>query len=536
MHKITEVDDIDDTCLTIHITNWHIPAISKTRHFQNRVHLGLPRAPVAGEAEVPVEVIEPQRRTAGRPQAAGRGRGTGRGRGRGRGRAIQQVVTLEPENRQRVPIVRQAKSVADAVEKSEASMKSSTSVQVICQGFVTKEAFDDKMERIEKALQTLLKGKEKVVEGEHGEPEGTKEEEHSHLTPSVKMEFTACKPPAFSGDRNPVLALRWLGEIEIVFETCKCAEDDKVIFVLSLLKGEAMHWWTMESGGCAAEVAKNTSSDDFTKRFRAQFCSAAAIKKLEEEFLNLEQGSKTVKEYTTQFIEKARFAALYVPTEERMIERYIWGLRSNIRELMDTRNPSTFRTAIDAAELTEREKEKGNRAIGQHATSKGNIQNQILEKKRNTSPTHPMMITPKRQDSQSASIQHEPRNWPAPSNPHPHAGAPHTGVVNHQPLRNNMIHHHHHHHRASYKENINSNMLRSAAGWEPNGTRDFILQDHFRIYHKAIKGRGNSCVDTIHKEGATMVLTANICIKRPAIPCNFLLAGSIDPANWHGIL
>ncbi|KAJ9568513.1 hypothetical protein OSB04_004479 [Centaurea solstitialis] len=108
-----------------------------------------------------------------------------------------------------------------------------------------------------------------------------------------------------------------------------------------------------------------------------------------------------------------------------------------------------------AARVHEKEIKKALRV----RTSKGNIQNQILEKKRNTSPTHPMIITPK-----NASIQHEPRNWPAPSNPRPHAGAPYTGVLNHQPLRNN-----HHHHRTSYKENINSNMLRSAAGWEPNG-------------------------------------------------------------------
>ena len=84
----------------------------------------------------------------------------------------------------------------------------------------------------------------------------------------------------------------------------------------------------------------------------------SATRKLEEEFLRLEQGNMTVQEYTTKFMEKARFTEIYVPTEERRIEKYVWGLRSNIREFVMTRNPLTFEATIDVAELTEREKNR----------------------------------------------------------------------------------------------------------------------------------------------------------------------------------
>ena len=144
----------------------------------------------------------------------------------------------------------------------------------------------------------------------------------------------------------------------MAFDTCKCADDDRVMFVLSMLKAEAMHWWNVESRGKPSEVAKNTSWEHFTKRFKAQFYTTTAVKRLEEEFLKLEQVDLTVKAYTSLFIEKARFAECYVPTEERRIESYIWGLWSSIRELVDTRRPSTFEEAIDAAEHTEREKER----------------------------------------------------------------------------------------------------------------------------------------------------------------------------------
>ena len=66
----------------------------------------------------------------------------------------------------------------------------------------------------------------------------------------------------------------------------------------------------------------------------------------------------TVREYTLHFIEKARFAEYFVPIEETKVERYVWGLRGSLRELVSTLNPTTFRTTIDDTELTEREKDR----------------------------------------------------------------------------------------------------------------------------------------------------------------------------------
>ena len=96
--------------------------------------------------------------------------------------------------------------------------------------------------------------------------------------------------------------------MEIVFDTCKCVENDKVIFALSVLKADAIYWWDMESGGKTSQVAKTSTWEDFTRSFQEQFFLTATIIKLEEEFLKLEQGELTVKEYTARFIEKARFA------------------------------------------------------------------------------------------------------------------------------------------------------------------------------------------------------------------------------------
>ncbi|KAJ9561478.1 hypothetical protein OSB04_006638 [Centaurea solstitialis] len=168
--------------------------------------------------------------------------------------------------------------------------------------------------------------------------------------------FAACKPPIYKGERDPVLALRWIEEIEMVFETCRCAAEDKVVFARSMLKADALHWWNVETGGRGTEVVRTMSWKSFVAKFRSQFCPLAATKKMEEEFLQLKQGSLSVQEYTTRFIEKSRFAEVYVPNEGRRVKRYIWGLKGSIREFVMGKDPTTFQAAINEAELIERER------------------------------------------------------------------------------------------------------------------------------------------------------------------------------------
>ncbi|XP_024986584.1 uncharacterized protein LOC112521827 [Cynara cardunculus var. scolymus] len=79
---------------------------------------------------------------------------------------------------------------------------------------------------------------------------------------------------------------------------------------------------------------------------------------MEEDFLNLEQGNRYVKDYTEKFIQYSRFAEHYISTESRKVERYIWGLKSSIREFVIAMNPTTFTSIVDAAEVTERNKNK----------------------------------------------------------------------------------------------------------------------------------------------------------------------------------
>ncbi|KAJ9562212.1 hypothetical protein OSB04_007372 [Centaurea solstitialis] len=68
----------------------------------------------------------------------------------------------------------------------------------------------------------------------HKEPLAGKKED---LTMDVlTKKFVTCKPPTFKGDRDPVLAMKWIMEMETIFDTCYCGEADKVVFARSMLK------------------------------------------------------------------------------------------------------------------------------------------------------------------------------------------------------------------------------------------------------------------------------------------------------------
>ncbi|KAJ9551511.1 hypothetical protein OSB04_015556 [Centaurea solstitialis] len=281
------------------------------------------------------------------------GRSGSRGRGRGRGNAPRK--TTEPartktRGRPKGQTSRRVEVEEEPIEVEASQHESTASAPLNTAAFVTKEAFDTKMDELQQALKALLENQQKSNSegsGKKTKTEGsnvptTEVDGHSCETPMIPTmpksskgcsfkTFTTCKPPTYSGERDPILAMKWIREMELAFDTCNCAEEDKV-------------------------AARETTWERFVERFKMQFCPLAATKKLEEDFMKLEQGSKTVQEYTSSFIEKARFAEIYIPIEARRIERYIWGLRANIRELVLNMHHGTFQSAVDAAENTEREK------------------------------------------------------------------------------------------------------------------------------------------------------------------------------------
>ncbi|GJY80157.1 hypothetical protein Tco_0492908 [Tanacetum coccineum] len=55
--------------------------------------------------------------------------------------------------------------------------------------------------------------------------------------------FMNGRPHSFNGTEGVVGLRLWIENVEQVFETCKCAEEDKVMFAASTFEGRALTWW-----------------------------------------------------------------------------------------------------------------------------------------------------------------------------------------------------------------------------------------------------------------------------------------------------
>ncbi|GJX03467.1 hypothetical protein Tco_0189383 [Tanacetum coccineum] len=55
--------------------------------------------------------------------------------------------------------------------------------------------------------------------------------------------FMNGKPHSFNGMEGVVCLRRWIEKVEQVFEICKCAKEDKVMFAASTFEGRALTWW-----------------------------------------------------------------------------------------------------------------------------------------------------------------------------------------------------------------------------------------------------------------------------------------------------
>ncbi|KAJ9536200.1 hypothetical protein OSB04_un000625 [Centaurea solstitialis] len=307
---------------------------------------------------MPSEEVEPnpnaQPNPVTRQRAAtnrGRGRGQGRGGGRG-GRTRAEVPT---------PSVQES-LVAGSQGQAQAQAQAQAQPQVQNAEPITRAEL---AEEIARSLQAALPGIIAQLQaagnvGNQNQNQNQNNRTEANLgnmggTGCSYKTFTSCKPPEFQGFSDPIATMRWIKEMEVTFVTSKCAEGDKVAYATTMLKSEALFWWEMEKDSRGPE---NMSWEDFRGIFIEKFCPKSEVKQLEEEFLRLEQGKMTVREYTTSFIQKARFAEHQVSTEERKIESYIWGLSASIREFVQTMKPRTFQEAVDAAGVREREKKR----------------------------------------------------------------------------------------------------------------------------------------------------------------------------------
>ncbi|GJX93457.1 putative reverse transcriptase domain-containing protein [Tanacetum coccineum] len=121
------------------------------------------------------------------------------------------------------------------------------------------------------------------------------------------------------GNNGNAEELRWIEKVEQVFETGKCAEEDKVMFAASTFEGRALTWWNGQS----------SVQSDF------------------------ERGDD-IEAYNNHFHELALMCPELVPTKRKKIEKYVRGFPERIKGNITSSKPVTLHDAINMArELVE---------------------------------------------------------------------------------------------------------------------------------------------------------------------------------------
>nr|XP_043638012.1 uncharacterized protein LOC122609015 [Erigeron canadensis] len=86
---------------------------------------------------------------------------------------------------------------------------------------------------------------------------------------------------------------------------------------------------------------------------RAEFCTKDALQELEQEFWDLKMKGVEIEKYILRFNELARLVPHLASTEEKKIDRFIWGLIPEVRRALTSKDPKTMsRAAVLAKTLT----------------------------------------------------------------------------------------------------------------------------------------------------------------------------------------
>ncbi|GJX99350.1 putative reverse transcriptase domain-containing protein [Tanacetum coccineum] len=99
--------------------------------------------------------------------------------------------------------------------------------------------------------------------------------------------FMNGKPHTFNGTEGVVGLRRWIEKVEQVFETCKCAEEDKVMFAASTFEGRALTWWNGNVHTLGLVNANHIPWTEFKTMMTTEYCPATEIQKMEQELWTL---------------------------------------------------------------------------------------------------------------------------------------------------------------------------------------------------------------------------------------------------------
>jgi hypothetical protein len=151
-------------------------------------------------------------------------------------------------------------------------------------------------------------------------------------------DFQRTKPPTFSHSMEPMDADDWLKTIERKFQVVQCNNREKMLLASHQLIWPTVDWW--DAYVEAHEEPDTINGNEFEMAFRSHHVPQGIIKL--KEFQDLKQGSMTVNEYVTHFMQLSRYAPNDVDTDEKKQECFLNGLDNGLAYALEARDFENF--------------------------------------------------------------------------------------------------------------------------------------------------------------------------------------------------
>ncbi|GKD06834.1 putative reverse transcriptase domain-containing protein [Tanacetum coccineum] len=166
--------------------------------------------------------------------------------------------------------------------------------------------------------------------------------------------FMNGKPHFFNGTKGVVVLRCWIKKVEQVFEICKCAEEDKVMFIASTFDTLGIVNANRIVHTLGLVNANRIPWTEFKTMMTTEYCPAIEIQRMEQELWTLTLKGDDIEAYNNRFHETALMCHELVPTKKKKIERYVCGFPKRIKGNITSSKSATLHDAINMArELVE---------------------------------------------------------------------------------------------------------------------------------------------------------------------------------------
>ncbi|XP_023763050.1 uncharacterized protein LOC111911512 [Lactuca sativa] len=173
--------------------------------------------------------------------------------------------------------------------------------------------------------------------------DGVRNEGHVGTTRTCTYkDFMNCGPKSFHGNEGVVNLTRWIEKKKSIFQISFCPDNCKVRFAACTFADATLTWWKSHVNTMGIDIANSMKWEELKIMLVEEYCPRVEIHKLEQELWTLTMKGLEIKAYTARFNDLAVMCPTLVTPEYKKIERYIWGLASQIKGMVIASKPTTY--------------------------------------------------------------------------------------------------------------------------------------------------------------------------------------------------